>query len=458
MMSLSSLAHISGTKAYWVDGLGATISGAQLGEFLNRNSALISNSTKKSVAIFQRNRALTAQLLYFLDGICSRLFVVPPDLQLGQLSKLLSQLDIEILVTDTETEELNSKVDVLRVKLVDEPNGNELTLNSHDTGAIDTEWIIATSGTTGEPKLVVHTLSELSGSLKKDPSKGCDFVWGLLYDLSKYAGLQVYLQSLLGGSTLLVPNDMTPLDKQVLYFIHNKCNAMSATPTLWRKILMLPTSQKLQLKQITLGGEIADQPILDALALQFPRAKITHIYASTEAGVGFSVSDCHAGFPAEYLVESPRGVLLKVVDNRLFLKSDNLAKSIIDVSTYKDSDGYIDTGDLVELKGNRYYFLGRASGLINVGGNKVYPEEVEQVLLSHERIKLARVYAKKSHLMGDLVVCDMVVDIIDTDLVAQLKKQIRAHCSQYLPDWKTPVLFNIVDNIDNANSGKQVRK
>jgi len=128
------------------------------------------------------------------------------------------------------------------------------------------------------------------------------------------------------------------------------------------------------------------------------------------------------------------------------------------MSSYKDVDGYVDTGDLVELRDNRYYFLGRASGLINVGGNKVYPEEVEQVLLSHEKIRLARVYAKKSHLMGDLVVCDMVIDDISTASISEVKKQIRVHCSQHLADWKTPALFNIVDNIDNSDSGKQIRK
>lgn len=457
MTSLSSIANLSNDRTYWVDGNGAAISGYQLQEFLSKNSALFANAANKNIAIFQSDRAKTAQLLYLLDGLCLRLFVVPAEVRAELLPELFKQFSADLLVTDKEGVELSPEVKITGL-VCDDTSGDKLAFRGRVDRSVNTEWIVATSGTTGVPKLVVHTLTELSGSLKKDQIKGNEFIWGLLYDLSKYAGLQVYLQSLLGGSTLLIPDEMQSLDQQILYFADNKCNALSATPTLWRKILMLPVSQKLQLKRITLGGEIADQPIIDALARQFPNAKIVHIYASTEAGVGFAVGDRLAGFPNAYLAESTRGVLMKVVDNRLFLKSANVSKTILNTPSYKDSDGYVDTGDLVELKGDRYYFLGRASGLINVGGNKVYPEEVEQILLSHEQIKLARVYGKKSHLMGNLVVCDMVIDDISVDSISELKKQVRVHCSQYLPDWKIPALFKIVDNIDNGDSGKQIRR
>jgi len=233
---------------------------------------------------------------------------------------------------------------------------------------------------------------------------------------------------------------------------------LSATPTLWRKILMLPISSKLKLRQITLGGEIADQSILNALAKQFPNAKIVHIYASTEAGVGFSVGDKLAGFPVSYLSDLPGGVAIKVIENHLLVKSDNLAETVLGVSDFRDSEGYVDTGDLVQLREGRYYFLGRASGLINVGGNKVYPEEIEQVLLQHPGVKLARVFAKKSHLMGGLVVCEIAIDEMGKSSASEFKKQLREHCLEYLEDWKVPALFNIVDNIENAASGKQVRK
>jgi len=196
MASLSSIANLSDDRVYWVDGRGAAISAYQLQELLNRNSALFVDSVNKNIAIFQSDRAQTAQLLYLLDGICSRLFVVPADVQSELLPELLKNFDVDVLVTDKEVMGLTPEVNIF-----DSGDDGELAFRGRSVGSVSTEWVVATSGTTGVPKLVVHTLAELSGSLKRDQSKGHGFIWGLLYDLSKYAGLQVYLQSLLGGST-----------------------------------------------------------------------------------------------------------------------------------------------------------------------------------------------------------------------------------------------------------------
>lgn len=445
---------------FWIDGRGKAISTYELEVFSKINAEFFTRSFKRNIAVFQSDRAQTAQLLSLLDGVCARIFVVPAEARQDFLSDLFVRLDIDFLVTDQEIGELDTHIEIARLDYDSCIDDDSLILGGMAAlaGEVNTEWIIATSGTTGSPKLVAHTLAGLSGSVKKDHVRGKEYRWGLLYDLSKYAGLQVYLQALVGGSILLVPDGASSLAQQIEYLASNDCNALSATPTLWRKILMLPASQNLPLKRITLGGEIADQAILEALAGQFPAAKIGHIYASTEAGVGFAVSDGLAGFPKAYLAESPQGVLMKVINDLLFLKSSNVSKTILNVDSYKDSDGYVDTGDLVELKGDRYYFRGRASGLINVGGNKVYPEEVEQVLLSHEQVRLARVYGKKSHLMGSLVACEIVVSNVDENSVTEFKKQVRRHCSRLLPDWKIPALFRIVDDIDSSDSGKQIRK
>ena len=104
------------------------------------------------------------------------------------------------------------------------------------------------------------------------------------------AGLQVLLQALLGGSSLALPAAGTGLAERLALFARCGVNAISATPTLWRKMLMLPAAQRaLALRTITLGGETADQQVLDALARAYPGARVRHLYASTEAGVGFAV-------------------------------------------------------------------------------------------------------------------------------------------------------------------------
>ena len=153
-----------------------------------------------------------------------------------------------------------------------------------------TLWIIPTSGTTNRPKLIKHSTDSLISRVKVDKVKGKALIWGNLYDHTRFAGIQVLLQGLIGGSTLVLDNKSN-IEEKLNALIKNHCNALSGTPTIWRNILMLPSAKKLKLKQITLGGEIIDQAILNSLKRIYPNARITHIYALTEIGVAFSVSD-----------------------------------------------------------------------------------------------------------------------------------------------------------------------
>ena len=451
---LASLVQRSPEEVIWIDSQSNRVRLSDFYEFKKANQFLINRATNQNIAILLDNSTHTSQLLFALDGTCRRLFIVPKDLNASLLPELLAIAQINLLITDKDTVDIDENIEVATVNRTDTVD----LIPAEKPEPVVTEWIIATSGTTGIPKLLVHSLAELSGSVKRNTGKGKEFNWGLMYDLSKYAGLQVYLQSLLGGSSLLIPDQQLSLDKQIVFLAENNCNALSATPTLWRKILMSPQSRNLVLRQITLGGEIVDQSIINALDKHFSNAKIAHIYASTEAGVGFSVTDKLAGFPEHFLTEGPQNVSLKVVENRLFIKSEKTANRQLNNPHLKDHDDYVDTGDMLSYDNNRYYFLGRASGLINVGGNKVHPEEVEQHLLSHEAVKMAYVYAKSSHLMGNLVACDLVIDESREKDNTELKKQIRTFCSQSLPQWKVPALIRFVDNIDVSLSGKQVRK
>ena len=127
-----------------------------------------------------------------------------------------------------------------------------------------THWLLATSGTTGKPKLIEHTFASLTRTLKRDLRRGSEYHWGLLYDPNRFAGLQVVLQALLAGSCLTLPEGQT-FQEQVETLLCHPVNALSATPSLWRKLLMDGRIAGLSLRQITLGGEIADQKTIDVL-------------------------------------------------------------------------------------------------------------------------------------------------------------------------------------------------
>jgi acyl-CoA synthetase (AMP-forming)/AMP-acid ligase II len=325
----------------------------------------------------------------------------------------------------------------------------------------ETYWLLSTSGTTGTPKLVAHTLSSLTACTKLDLAAGAHLRWGLLYDPARFAGLQLMLQALLGGGTLIVPPDGT-LTGAVEFLADQGVNALSATPTLWRKILMSSAASRLQLRQATLGGEIADAQVLHAMRHRFPEARIVHIYASTEAGVGFSVKDGQAGFPASYLQPhgQPQGVELRVgPQNQLLIKKRASAAAIWDGENCLSMDApYFDTGDLVELRGDRVFFLGRASGAINVGGNKVMPEVVESVLMQHPAVLAAKVYATASSVVGNLVRADVS---LKPQATAPDERALRAEllgaCRSRLAKWEVPATIKFVGDIALGASGKVSR-
>jgi acyl-CoA synthetase (AMP-forming)/AMP-acid ligase II len=315
-----------------------------------------------------------------------------------------------------------------------------------------TEWLLATSGTTGTPKLIGHSLASLSRSLKRNPDAGSGYRWGLVYDPCRFAGLQVTLQALFSGSELVLtpPDDF---EAQVSEMVEAQINALSATPTLWRKLAIDGRIAACPLRQITLGGEIADQKLLDHLRQRFPTARVIHIYASTEAGVGFAVTDGRAGFPVSYISEGSGRTRLRIDDaGCLWLRPEIPPPGAPRQDT--DADGFINSHDRVELRENRIFFLGRDNGTINVGGNKVHPELVEGVLRELAEVMEARVVAKKSPFTGEIAVAEVVPDSPGDD---QLRRVILDHCRNRLEPWQVPALVRFVDRIDTSPAGKLSR-
>jgi acyl-coenzyme A synthetase/AMP-(fatty) acid ligase len=218
----------------------------------------------------------------------------------------------------------------------------------------------------------------------------------------------------------------------------------------------------LQPEYVRLSGEVADQSILDNLRAAYPHARIAHAFASTEAGVAFEVEDGLAGFPADF-IDEPRGSIdLKVEAGTLRIRSSrNAARYLGEVQQAVTSgDGYVDTGDLVELVGDRYHFRGRKGGIINVGGYKVYPEEVEAVLNADPRVRMSLVRARRSPITGAVVVADVV--LADPAHAAgpdaeRVKADLLNACRENLPAYKVPATLRLVPALELTAGGKLVR-
>ena len=316
------------------------------------------------------------------------------------------------------------------------------------------EILLATSGTSGRPKMAAHDLDSLTGRIRSSERAG---VWLLTYSATAFAGLQVLLTALLTGGRLVSLETRSITDLFKMAVAHRVTHA-SATPTFWRGWLLTADAGASQppLSQITIGGEAVDQTTLDRLAARYPQARITHIYASTEAGSLFAVNDRRAGFPSGWLETGIDDVSLRIADGVLEVKSPRRMRAYRSKDADPgSSDGWLRTGDLVERHGDRVLFCGRADRLVNVGGYKVAPERVERVLLEVPGVADVYVYPRANAITGHILMADLIADHgADRAAVAAAA---RAHAENTLAKPERPAHFAVVDTLQIADSGKKTR-
>ncbi|MFG0276044.1 MAG: class I adenylate-forming enzyme family protein [Phycisphaerales bacterium] len=311
-----------------------------------------------------------------------------------------------------------------------------------------------TSGTTGVPKAVQHTWASLSRTVRIRPGLE-ETRWFTGYPLHLFAGTQVLCQALWSGASLhLSPTQETAEIASTI--VEQRVEYATGTPSFWRRLIMTEGARlrDASVQQVTLGGETVDQAVLDALARVFPQARLLHIYATSELGRVLSVGDGLAGFPESYLDANPEpGVELRLVDGQLEVRSTNRMRRYDPLSpTQASADDWFPTGDLVEIRDGRVHFVGRTTDIINVGGVKVSPLDVEAVLRAVPEVADCRVYGVSSSIAGRLVACDLVPAPGVTGDDA--KKAAGAACVARLSSAQRPRKFHIVPAIETTAAGK----
>lgn len=291
-------------------------------------------------------------------------------------------------------------------------------------------WLL-TSGSTGRPKQVAHTLESLTTVGGQQPAR----TWLCPYTPGAYAWWQVVTLSLTMPGQDVVFVEPSQLDEWPQQALAAGVTAASGTPTFWRQALWRngDVLAQLKLEQITLGGEPVDQGILDRLREVFPDARISWIYASSEAGAAIAVHDGLAGFPETWLEREVAGrPRLSVEDGELLIASPKAAEGM---------DAVIHTGDHVEIAEGRVVITGRiASDEINVGGSKASAGAVRAVLLEHPDVAWAAVRGRKAPLVGNVVAADVVLrdGLAKGDPGAPDQAALQAWCAERLPEYAVP--------------------
>ena len=402
----------------------------------------------RNILLRTTDQLFAALGLIELDGVAARIVLVPPDVKPEHLPAVIERAEVEFVVSDDPT----LAVEGAGFAQLHLPQPGASVLPSRKS-----EWVLFTSGTTGIPKMVAHSLEALTGAIQSGTAD--DVVWGTFYDIRRYGGLQILLRALLGQASLILSDAEESAADFLARLARHGVTHLTGTPSHWRRAVMSRGEDAISPRYIRLSGEIADQAILDALKARFPGVPIGHAYASTEAGVGFEVTDGLEGFPAA-TIGRPGSVELKVVDGVLHVRSPRTASRYVGSPETLMEDGWVNTGDLLEQKSERFYFAGRVGGIINVGGLTINPEEVEAVINRLPGVHASRVCGRKNPFTGAVVVAEVVLTANATGSAndsAGIKDAIMEACRQALPPHKVPAMLRFVPALELTAGGKLSR-
>lgn len=312
--------------------------------------------------------------------------------------------------------------------------------------------VLFTSGTSGEPKAAVHDLTRLLDKFRtrKRTYRTLNF---LLFD--HWGGLNTMFHTLSNGGVVLALNDRKP--KIICEFIEkHKIELLPASPT-FLNLLLLSEEYKnydlSSLKLITYGTEPMPESTLLRVQTVFPEVKLQQTYGLIELGVLRSKSKEDGSL---WVKVGGEGFQTRVVEGLLEIKAESAMLGYLNAPSPFTIDGWFMTGDQVEVDGEYIKILGRKSEIINVGGEKVYPAEVESVIQELDDVVEVTVYGEKNPIMGNIVCARLRLskDVNEKEFITHLK----AYCKNQLQSFKIPVKVYIEDKEQYGDRFKKIRR
>jgi long-chain acyl-CoA synthetase len=311
--------------------------------------------------------------------------------------------------------------------------------------------VLFTSGSSGEPKGALHNFSKLLAkfNVKRKALLTINF---LLFD--HWGGLNTLFHILSNGGTVVILENRTP-DYVCELIEKYKVELLPTSPTFLNMMVLSRAYERhslKSLKMISYGAEPMPENLLKLLNTLFPEIKLQQTYGLIELGVMRSQSE---GNGSLWVKIGGEGYQTRVVDSILQIKSDSAMLGYLNAKSPFTEDGWFITGDSVEVNGDYFKILGRKSELINVGGEKVFPQEVENVILEIPEVEDVVVYAESNALTGKIVCAKIKYRGIETK--AEIVKKIKTHCRTKLETFKIPVKIELVDKTFESDRFKKSR-
>lgn len=312
--------------------------------------------------------------------------------------------------------------------------------------------ILFSSGSTGNPKAMLYSFNKILEKFEKQrpPVVAIPFLM-----VDHFGGINTILAitSSLGVVVTTVDRTVSSVCKAIEKY---QVELLPTTPSFLAMLLASKLYESFDLsslKRISYGTEVMPERILGRLKKLFPDVDFLQTYGLSEVGVLRSKSKPDGSL---WMKLGGDGFKTKVVENILWIKSDFAMEGYLNSPSEFDADGWFNTRDRVEVDGDYFKILGRATDIINVAGQKVYPAEVENFLLGLDNIRDVVIYSEPNALLGNIVVAKVQID--SPESTEQLKRRIRKFCLEGLAPYKVPGKVYISEGPLYSARQKKIRK
>ena len=368
-------------------------------------------------------------------------------------------------ITSTSKKEIDGKVkESFSTKIINLENENLVITNIKSEAShkiindLQTSkcagLILFSSGSTGAPKAMIHNLDTLVDSYGDKKQKQINMLVFLMFD--HIGGINTMLNILSMNATMIIPQNRNADD--ICQLIEEyKIAVLPSSPTFLNLILINRSYEKYDLsslRMITYGTETMPEGLLGRLKAVFSKVRFLQTFGTSETGIAATSSKSSS---STFMKIDDENLEYKIVDNELWLRSKTQILGYLNRSMESfTNDGWFKTGDLVELDNEGFIkIIGRNKEIINVGGQKVLPSEVESVLLGMDEIEDCLVYGEQNAITGQSVSCDVVLKSgVEAD---GFKILVRKFCKDKLDSFKIPTRVNVVQKTEFTERFKKSR-
>lgn len=399
-------------------------------DMVNRWRTRLDDNAVQSGQVLALHGDYTPQAVALLLALIERGVIVVPLTEAAEVHRAefldIAEVEVEVSFDDADTWTFERRAVVA---------SNPLVMQLREMG--EPGLVLFSSGSTGKSKAALHNFTHLLDKFKVERHRMVTLNFLLLDHIG---GINTLLYTLSNGGTVVSVQSRDPMF--VCRAIERFQVELLPTSPTFLNLLLISESYKhhdlSSLRLVTYGTEVMPASTLAQVHELFPNLRLLQTYGLSELGILRSKSKDSGSL---WVKVGGEGFETKVVDGTLWIKAHSAMLGYLNAPSPFDEEGWMNTGDMVEVDGEYIRILGRKSEIINVGGRKVYPAEVESVLLQMDNVKDAVVVGERNLLTGNIVRAQ--INLFEPEDAKSFKKRMRAFCRDKLETFKIPVKVEI---------------